>query len=489
MDHKTKSRSIPIPYILVCILTLIFLIILLLPILRIAGYNVPSADDFSFSCETHAAVAEGRSVFGIISGALTKVKDVYFSWQGTFSAIFMMAFQPSIWGFRYYTLTTYIMLATLLGGVFFFSFRFFLGLFKINKSLSGIIASVICIAFTQFVPTANQSFYWYNGSVYYTFTFGLMLIMYAISIGYILYCGVWRILLLSIFSILIGGSNYVTALLSAVISLSIISVLVSKKDRKWLALLIPFIILLISFAISILAPGNAVRQDEVPNHPGPVQAIVLSFKYGFLNMVTWADLRLLACILFLLPFLFGAASSCQHFSFPLPPLFTAFSFCLYSSAFTPHLYALASDGPDRLKNIVYFFFVLLTVINLFWWCGWISHKVNVKEKNHTSVSFFTFVLFSAGALLSIACAIFFFNKPLTSVLAISELRNGEAKAYYEEALERQKVLENSSVLDCEFEPFENMPYLLYFTDMTDDPSDFQNEDTATYYHKNSIIVR
>ena len=84
---------------------------------------------------------------------------------------------------------------------------------------------------------------------------------------------------------------------------------------------------------------------------------------------------------------------------------------------------------------------------------------------------------------------FFFNKPLTSVLAISELRNGEAKAYYEEALERQKVLENSSVLDCEFEPFENMPYLLYFTDMTDDPSDFQNEDTATYYHKNSIIVR
>ena len=105
------------------------------------------------------------------------------------------------------------------------------------------------------------------------------------------------------------------------------------------------------------------------------------------------------------------------------------------------------------------------------------------------IKFFPYLLFTAGALLSIVCAIFISHESLTSVLALNELRSGEAKAYYEEALERQTVLEDPSVLDCEFEPFENMPYLLYFTDMTDDPSDFQNEDTATYYHKNSIIVR
>ncbi len=489
MNQKTNLRSFSIPYMLVCILTFIILIILLIPILRIARYNVPSADDFSFSCETHAAVVEDRSIIVIISGALNKVKDVYFSWQGTFSAIFMMAFQPSIWGFRYYGLTTYAMIVSLFGGVFFFCFRLFSGLFEIKKSLSAIIASVICIAVTQFVPMANQSFYWYNGSVYYTFTFGLMLVMYAVYLGYILHGGVCRIILLCLFSILIGGSNYVTALLSSIISLGIIAFLILRNDRKWLPLLVPFIFLLISFSISILAPGNNVRQEEVPNHPGPFQAIILSFRYGFFNMIKWFDLRFFACILFLLPFLFQSASSCQHFAFRLPLLFTVFSFCLYSSAFTPHIYALASDGPDRLKNIVYFFFVILTVINLFWWCGWISHKVSIQCTNNFSISGFIFVLFSTGALLSIACAIFVFNKPLTSVLAINELRSGEALSYYEEALERQKFLEDPYVLNCEFKPFESTPYLLFFTDMTDDPLDFQNVDTATYYSKNSIIVR
>jgi hypothetical protein len=313
--------------------------------------------------------------------------------------------------------------------------------------------------------------------------------MYAISVGYFLRGGLWRILLLVIFSIVIGGSNYVTALLSSVISLGIIAVLFMQKDRKWLFYSIPFFFLLISFSISILAPGNAFRQEELPNHPGPLQAIILSFQYALINLIKWADFRFLACILFLLPFLFYSASSCQHFSFPLPLLFTIFSFCLYSSAFTPHLYALATDGPDRLKNIVYFFFVLLTVINIFWWCGWISHKFKKHSKCHSSVPFLPFILFSAGALFCIVCAVFIFHKSLTSVLAVNELRSGEAQSYYEEALERQIKLEDPTVHDCEFEAFRNTPYLLFFTDMTDDPSDFQNEDTATFYNKDSITVR
>ena len=477
-------------YSLVFFLVLIFLFILLIPILFIAKYNVPSADDFSFSCETHAAVMNGECITGIISGACSKVQDVYFSWQGTFAAVFFMALQPSIWGFSYYSLTTWIMLVSLLGGIFLLCYRLFSGIFQIQKSVSGIIASVISTACIQFVPFANQSFYWYNGSVYYTFTFGVMLIMYAAIIGFILYGGAWRIILLSALNIIIGGSNYVTALLSFIISLSIILILIFRKDKKWIILLIPFIIFLLSFAISILAPGNAVRQEDRPDHPGAIQAILLSFRYSSVNLFSWADLRFLACILFLIPFLYHAAASCQFFSFPAPLLVSIFSYCLYSSAFTPHLYALASDGPDRLKNIIYFFLVFLTVINLFWWCGWISRRFDRQNKSCTSFAyFFPYLLFTAGALLSIVCAIFISHESLTSVLALNELRSGEAKAYYEEAFERQKALEDPSVPDCEFEPFKNMPYLLFFTDMTDDPTDFQNEDTCTYYGKNSIIVR
>ncbi len=473
---------------LIFTLLLIFLFFSLIPILSIAKYNVPSADDFSFSCETHKAVMENQSFFGLCAAALNKVQDVYISWQGTFSAVFMMSLQPSIWGFQYYSLTTPIMLISLMGGIFFLCFRLFSGLFQISKTLSGIIASVISIIYTQFVPMANQSFYWYNGSVYYTFTFGLMLIFYAVSIGYILHKGIWRIILLCIFSFIIGGSNYVTALLTLIVSLSIIFLLFLKRDKKWIIFLIPFVILCISFAVSILAPGNAVRQGGNPDHPGPVQAIVLSFRYGFLNLIKWTDFRFLACLLFLAPFLYHAASHCRSFSFPFPLLFSVFSLCLYSSSFTPHLYALGSDGPDRLKNIIYFLYVILTVLNLFWWFGWITHKKH-RQSSSSNIHILPFVLYSAGAVISIFCAVFIFHQSLTSVLAINELKSGEAREYYEEALQRQIILEDPSILDCEFKPFEHMPYLLFFTDMSDDPSDFQNEDTCTYYQKNTILVR
>ena len=138
-------------------------------------------------------------------------------------------------------------------------------------------SSVIC---TQFVPLANQSFYWYNGSVYYTFTFGLMLIMFSIYIGYYLYRRLWRIVLLCILSIMIGGSNYVTALLSSIIYLLIIIYNIIKKRKIWVVPVIPFLLLLVSFLISISAPGNDVRQSTNPVHPGAFQAIIMSFYYA-----------------------------------------------------------------------------------------------------------------------------------------------------------------------------------------------------------------
>ena len=55
---------------LIFTLLLIFLFFSLIPILGIAKYNVPSADDFSFSCETHKAVMENQSFFGLCAACL-----------------------------------------------------------------------------------------------------------------------------------------------------------------------------------------------------------------------------------------------------------------------------------------------------------------------------------------------------------------------------------------------------------------------------------
>ena len=112
------------------VMALVVLAVLYTPMLWIARYDVPAADDFSFSCETHRAIEDGTGLPGAIAGAVEKAGMVYDTWQGTFSAIFMMAFQPGIWGLRTYALTTWMMLGALTGGIFFFCI--FANLFKIS---------------------------------------------------------------------------------------------------------------------------------------------------------------------------------------------------------------------------------------------------------------------------------------------------------------------------------------------------------------------
>ena len=463
------------------------LLLLLIPMFAIARYDVPAADDFSFSCETHAAIVSGGSVTDILSGAAEKALKVYYTWQGSFSAIFLMALQPAIWGLPYYAFTTWIMVLSLLGGLFFFFHRVLHGVFGVSKSIAGIAAIVASAACTQFLPSPNQSFYWYNGAVYYTFTFAVMLVLFAVVTGYLLYGSRWRIASSVFLCLIIGGSNYITALFTSIAGILLLAILTWKKNRKRMALLLPYVVLLVAFLLSIRAPGNAVRQELYTDHPGALEAVLLSFRSAVKNMFEWADLRYASCMIFLIPILWAGAEE-SRFSFPLPGMVSVVSFCLFSSLFTPHLYALGSDGPERLLNILYFSFLLLSILNLFWWLGWVAKKKRPRSTT-CGISIGVFGIFTVCATLCVACSVLLLKGTLTSVAAFSELRSGEAKKYYSQAEERQLILENPNILDCEFEPFSAMPYILYFTDMTDNPDSYENQDTATFYGKHSIVVK
>ena len=483
---KKNIFSAHISFRVLFLLLLAALLLFLIPMLAIAKYDVPAADDFSFSCETHAAVTAGGSVFDILSGAAEKAEKVYYTWQGSFSAVFLMAFQPAIWGLNYYALTTWVMVFSLLGGIFFLFQRVLHSVFGVSGYIAGIAAAVASLACTQFLPSPNQSFYWYNGSVYYTFTFAVMLVLFAVAEGYLLYGGGWRVAAAALLCLIIGGSNYITALFTSISGAMLLAVLAWKKDRRWAALLLPYVFLLGAFLLSIRAPGNAVRQGLFTDHPGALEAVLLSFRSAAKNIVEWADLRYISCMVFLVPILWAGAAE-SGFSFPLPGAVSAFSFCLFSSLFTPHLYALGSDGPERLKNILYFSFLLFSILNLFWWLGWINKKKRPSSDN-CGISVGALCVFSGLAAVCLACSVLFFHGTLTSVAAVSELRSGEAQRYYAQAEERQMILENPEISDCEFEPFSSEPYILYFTDMTEDPASYENEDTAHFYGKNSIVV-
>ncbi len=486
---QLNSRTVPRSVLLIMLLLLLAL--LLIPLFMLSCYAVPAADDFSFSCETHAAVESGKSIFAILSAAFFKTREVYTSWQGSFSAVFLMAFQPSVWGFHFYQLTTYMMVISLVGSLFFFCFRFFTGIFHVQKAVSGSIAAIAAIACTQFLPSPNQAFYWYNGAVYYTFTFAVMLVLFACLIGYYLFGKNWRMIISCILACFIGGNNYVTALLSVILFAVFLVFLFIRRDQKRKGLLLPFLFMAAAFAMNAFAPGNAVRQAFFSAHPGPLEAILLSFRYAAQKIAEWLDLRLLASLLALAPFLWTAASESRNrgFCFPVPVVVSGFSFCLFASMFTPHVYAIGFDGPGRIQNIYYDAYLLFLILNLFWWFGWISGKRT--EKNCSApkeIKLIPLLSCWGAALLCLVCSILFFHGTLTSAAALGELRSGEAQRYYAEALKRQTDLEDPTVKECIFPPYQNTPYLLFFADMTDDPTSYENEDTATFYGKESIIV-
>ena len=105
--------------------------------------------------------------------AFSQVKKTYLDWQGTFSAVFLFALQPGVFGEQYYFITTFLLLGTFVIGTFYFLFVICNYYMKADKS-SWIIVSVCVLTLSiQLVFSARESFYWFNGGIYYTFYYSL----------------------------------------------------------------------------------------------------------------------------------------------------------------------------------------------------------------------------------------------------------------------------------------------------------------------------
>lgn len=78
--------------------------------------------------------------------------------------------------------------------------------------------------------------------------------------------------------------------------------------------------------------------------------------------------------------------------------------------------------------------------------------------------------------------------PYATESAINDLRNGSARAYHSQYVERTVHLHNSDETDLIFNPYTTKPHLLYFDDITSDPNDWRNALVAVYYGKASVTL-
>ena len=477
---------------------LVLLALSIIPLLVLAKYNHSCADDFSYGIGVHQAWTQTHSLLEVLKAIGNTVHVISKSWQGTYSAIVLFAIQPAVWGEQYYSLTTFIIIAFLLWGVFSF-FRSWIGKSSGSKYIADIVSCCVLILFLQLVPTPVESLFWWNGASFYILWNALMLVQISrfLTISYAKKCTVLQCVTMSVLGILLAGSNYITALLTLEITVLFFAYCIYSRN-SWKQAAIVLAVTLAGFAISVFAPGNAFRQQQYESI-NPLLSIIESFMYAYRWAITWTSDTLILELLFCLPFAISIPlnTNVKTLRFPLwVKLLLLIG--LFVSTFTPTIYAGNGAGPERAQNMRFLLWAIVCFISEFLVA---EHAVNwIKKRGHGSILDDIQAWFStrkAVLLLSVLIvAVFlsglrgyYFNKfeCFTSVSAVHSLVNGEAQEYDRIADERMQLLlsdETTVVL----QPFTTEPYLLYFYDITDDPTDLGNQAMAAYYGKESVIV-
>ena len=497
--EKIKKSNKSIMFIL--LIMGIILCISCISILSIAKYSYPLGDDYSYGMLGREAWKSTHSVIEVIKATFNQVGHFYKTWQGTFSAIFFMAFCPSVFSERLYGAGTYLLLTVFVTATIYLVNTISKACFKSDKkAITNIIACVITVLSLQYVPYAVESFYWYNGSMYYTFFYSIMLFLISFILrlfnteskkGRIVYT-----ILMYICAILVGGSNYVTALTSTIILVCFTIYTFFTKNKNKYIVLGELILTAISFAISILAPGNKYRQAGCDSSLGAVGAIMKSIEYATTYFTQWFTPVIIISLLFIIPLIYAIIRK-SKFQYKYPILVTIFSFGLFASQFTPPLYAMNNIGGTRLLDIVYYSYFWLLLVNITYYMGWINRKINneiTKEINigESIIQIFKKYIFVYFGICAVLFIIFFMKsdyKNTTTIKVIDLLKSGEVQLYGQEMQERIYMYNDESITDVEVNDVTVKPSLLYCGDLSEDPENWINQAMNRYYKKNSIFMK
>ncbi|MCM1561857.1 MAG: hypothetical protein NC123_20355 [Butyrivibrio sp.] len=477
---------------LAAILLTVLFVLQIIPLLYLGRFNHPTSDDFKYGAYSHTAWQETGSLTAVIEAAVKGVAEDYRTWQGSYSALFLMRLEPTVFGERYYGLVPWIMLGILTAGTLYFLRTLCKVVLKSDTphyiSMSMLVLS-LCV---QFSPVASEQFFWYNSSVYYN-AFHAILLFY---LGWLIRFGCEGkkryIVYMVLGGPLLGGGNYVTALFLFICHVTALGILWHWKKRKeFRTVLFLWIEFVVCFVISAAAPGNAVRGSEIAGY-GAVSSIIRSLLQGVRYYMAWIDKWWLLAALFLLPMMLELIRK-TSFQFRFPGFVLLYLYGAFSAMSCPTFYALGSTGPGRIINIIYDSFLLVSYVQMFYLLGYIcrrweeavSDEAGQKERvNGLLVSLYNSALIVLLGILLLSGTIL----DMTTVTACKVWVTGKGKQYDQEYKERLAVLEDESVTDVVFEPYTVEPDLVFIADGTDDPEFVNNREWADFYGKNSLVI-
>lgn len=481
----------------VSIAAIVILAISVVPMLWIGRYLHPFADDYVFGAKVYNVWNETHSFLACIQSAWSVAMNMYHSWQGTYSACFLMALQPGVFG--HYWLGPIILLFSLMGSTYALLYMVMRKLLHCSRLEYVFVSTLFVIITIQFTYSYYDAFYWYNGAMYYTLFYSMSLALASLLIGYGLASTRAKKMVIGaaavILAMVIAGGNFVSGLgMGAILFTSIILMRIEQKrwPRFYLAILVVFGV---AFAMSVLAPGNAFRQVTIEDKPNVVAAFFMAIgkSFGFFsdsfNVVKILMLAIIA------PAIIEMAAK-SRFKFSHPWLCVLVTVLLYSSFFFAHSYAMGTAGPGRVQNIYSYVSLWLICVNMYYLSGALIRKAEskaplssaivelVKAFQHKYAHSLRYAPYCAVIILILSVSI----KQSTTNRTISLMKKGTVMKFDKEMDNRELALKNDPRKAITLKPLTvNMPSDA-FNDITIYPGYWINQGMARYYNKEAIIA-
>lgn len=237
---------------------------------------------------------------------------------------------------------------------------------------------------------------------------------------------------------IVGGGNNITVLWAVLanvsIMLAIVILAIAKKKGseisigdpiRVLKLMLPSSVALFGgSALNLMSVGNQHRLNFIGgSHNGIIVTILKSFETGAYYSFKWFDGAVVLFVLWMIPLAirliktieercfvsFGDSSNCGNnqngkiedgsvnlrngcfsgkaFSFRLPELLLAYSYCLVSALFAPNLYTNGEADVRRTQNGVFYVYIILLALNVIYFTGWAYCRWK-KRKNSNAICHF-----------------------------------------------------------------------------------------------------
>ena len=467
------------------------LLISLFFLMGLGFFNHPLGDDYHYGQYAKQALDNG-TFFDALKEACLGVARQYKIWQGTYSAMFLMHLPPHIFSDFMYKFYPTVLLSLFSFSIFYLLMPVLVDKFKATVYEYLAVSSITVILCLSFVPLMGETFYWFNGSMYYTGFFIIDIFFIGMLIRFLKDSKTYRMIILELMAVFIAGGNYVSLLPLIIITVFVLVLLFINKSsvKQKIAVGMATVLMLAGLAVSVLAPGNKVRAAE---HLGlsPADAVIKSLQQGYYYIKTWSYIWIFISLILLAPVFINLIKKGKY-TFKWPILITAFSYGVFASMSTPLFYAEGNCGPARVIDLSWYGAVIFIIGAYFYLMGGvIKFPLRIKKEPLS----FKMALIISEAVVLVVFLLSLKVRPIEQVYvkpnqitAATLLINKDAARYEEQWQERLKLIE-SDEQNPVFEPyhdFDSVLHILFLGDLRPDPNDYYNQAFARFYGKESV---